>query len=624
MKPALQSEVTVWWRINCLLLATVLFTGCSLTEHIPGSKKLKGLIPGIDDQQQKSLTVGDLTVPKGMNYLKVESIGLVTGLNNTGSKPPTGAQRQMLIDEMQTHNVENPNATLASPRTSLVLLRGYLPPGVRKGDPFDIEVRVPTHSQTTSLRDGNLLRSRMRELAIHNYNVRTGHVAALSEGSVLVHSLFRGEADNTNTRSGVILGGGTSQMERPLGLVIKSNYSSIRTATRIASAINRRFLQYTDDNSKGIASAKSDNYIELGVHESYRHNVSRYINVIRSIVVGESDIASHERKELLLAKLLEPTTAAAAAMDLEAIGPESITTLRQGLSSEDAEVRFYAAESLAYLDEPDAAPVLSRLAAENIAFRWHAMTALAGMDHVNALDAITELLNAESAQTRVGAFRALWTRSPNSPLVKGRNYGDFSFHQVESSAYPMVHIAMSKRPEVVAFGADIHITLTQPVFTPADLSLANKKITVKSKGNGELQISKFEVGKQDRFASSTTRLADLIRAISEVGGTYSDVVDLLQSLRKTDAINARVLVGARPRPVWNYNRGSDAAEGDQQAWFDITSPLPDLYVDRLFETEAETVKRNNTRADAVSSGSSASDSYSTGFFDRVTSIIPGL
>ena len=617
MKPALQLKSSIDWWVPCVLLASILSAGCSLTDSLPGSKQLKELIPGGNDEDQQPLSVGDLTVPNGMNYLKVESIGLVTGLNNTGSTPPSGMHRQMLIDEMQTHDVENPNALLGSPRTSLVLLRGYLPPGVRKGEKFDIEVRVPAHSQTSSLRDGFLLRSRMRELAVLNQNVRTGHVAALSEGSVLVHSLFRGESDNTNSQSGIVLGGGISHMDRPLGLLIKTKFSSIRTATRVASAINRRFLQYTDENSKGVASAKSDNYVELIVHDSYRHNVSRYMNVVRSIVVGESDVASHERKELLLAKLFEPTTAAEAAMQLEAIGAESIPTLKQGLTSEDPEVRFYSAESLAYLDEPDAAPALSQLASKHIAFRWHAMTALAGMDHVNALDAITELLNAESAETRVGAFRALWTRNPNSPLVNGRKFSDFHFHQVETSAYPLIHIAMSKRPEMIAFGNDIHVTPTDHVF-------AGKEIIIKNKGNGQLQISRFSPNMADRYATSTTSLADVIRAVSEVDGNYSDVVDMLQSLKKSDAINARVLVGARPRPVWNFNRGDSSSTDGQPESFDITNPIPELYFDRLAETEAETVKRNHTRADAVNSERTNESEQSDGFFDRVKSFVPGI
>mgnify|MGYP001167840619 FL=1 len=616
MKPALQLNSRTLAYASLLLILTI-SSGCSLTDRIPGSKQLKELIPGGEEEKSADLTVGDLTVPNGMNYLKVESIGLVNGLTNTGSTPPSGMHRQMLIDEMQTHDVENPNALLSSPRTSLVLLRGYLPPGVRKGDPFDVEVRVPTHSKTESLRDGYLLRSRMRELAVLNQNVRTGHVAALSEGSVLEHSLFRGQDDNTNNRSGIVLGGGVSHMDRPLGLLVKTKFSSIRTATRIASAINRRFLQYTDDNSKGVATAKSDNYVELVVHDSYRHNVSRYMNVIRSIVVGESDIASHERKELLLAKLLEPTTAAEAAMQLEAIGAESIPTLRQGLSSEDPEVQFYAAESLAYLDEPDAAPALSQLASQHIAFRWHAMTALAGMDHVNALDAITELLNAESAETRVGAFRALWTRNPDSPLVNGRTFNDFHFHQVDSTAYSLVHIAMSKRPEMVAFGKDIQVTPTDHVF-------AGKEIIIKNKGDGQLQISRFSPNRPDRFATCTTHLADVIRAIAEVDGNYSDVVDMLQTLKKTNAINARVLIGARPRPIWSFNRDSNSEPSGEAGNYEVSNPIPEMYFDRLAETEAEAVKRNHSRVESDSSTERDESPEPDGFMDKVKSAIPGL
>ena len=80
MKPVLQLKTFLNWHIAGLLLASILSTGCSLTDSLPGSKQLKDFIPGGGDEQQQPLTVGDLTVPNGMNYLKVESIGLVTGL----------------------------------------------------------------------------------------------------------------------------------------------------------------------------------------------------------------------------------------------------------------------------------------------------------------------------------------------------------------------------------------------------------------------------------------------------------------------------------------------------------------------------------------------------------------
>ena len=92
--------------------------------------------------------VGDYTRPVGMQFLKVESVGLATGLHGTGSDPPPNSRRGTLISEMQQRGVSNPNLVLGSPATSLVLVRGYLPPGIRKGDRFDVEVRVSSKSET--------------------------------------------------------------------------------------------------------------------------------------------------------------------------------------------------------------------------------------------------------------------------------------------------------------------------------------------------------------------------------------------------------------------------------------------------------------------------------------------
>ena len=67
----------------------------------------------------------------------------------------------MLIAEMQRRGVENPNNLLATRNYSLVLVRGFLRPGIQKGDHFDVELRVKDRSETTSLRGGYLLETRL-------------------------------------------------------------------------------------------------------------------------------------------------------------------------------------------------------------------------------------------------------------------------------------------------------------------------------------------------------------------------------------------------------------------------------------------------------------------------------
>ena len=67
---------------------------------------------------------------------------------------------------MQKRGVNNPNTLLASHNASMVSVAAVLRPGIQKGDHFNVEVRVTGRSETTSLRGGYLLETRLRELAI--------------------------------------------------------------------------------------------------------------------------------------------------------------------------------------------------------------------------------------------------------------------------------------------------------------------------------------------------------------------------------------------------------------------------------------------------------------------------
>ena len=97
--------------------------------------------------------VGDVTIPFGRPEIVVEGVALVTGLRGQGSDPPNSQHRGMLLDERRRHNVQDPERLLASKDTSLVLVRGTIRMGMKKGDRFDIELRVPGRDETRSLRE---------------------------------------------------------------------------------------------------------------------------------------------------------------------------------------------------------------------------------------------------------------------------------------------------------------------------------------------------------------------------------------------------------------------------------------------------------------------------------------
>ncbi len=523
--------------------------------------------------------VGDLASPFGMNWIKVEQVALLTGLAGTGSDPAPSPNRSALIGEMQVRGVPNPSQILNSTNNSLVLLRAFIPPGVQKGDHFDVDVRLAPQSETTSLKYGWLMDARLIETAVlSDGQVHDGHTWGHAEGALLVDPMAESNDDKGLLTHAKVLGGGTATRERKLGLVISGDQKSIRSSAQIGAALNKRFHTYSHGTKQGIATPKTDEYIELAVLSRYKNNLARYMRVVRSVALQETETLRVQRLRILEQQLLDPVSAANAALKLEAIGNDAIKVLAKGMQSNDLEVRFYAAEALAYLDYADAAKVLADTARNEPVFRAWAFTALSAMDDSNAVEALKELFDANSAETRYGAFRSLWAINPKEPIIRGENLkGQFSYHLIASPAAPMVHVTKSVRPEIVLFGAD------QRMRTPIALEAGNK-IVIKSLDSDQIVVSHFSADESDQKRIVSTKLDDVIRATVELGGTYPDVVQMLQQAKTQNALEGRFEVEALPDQRRLFDRLVDElAENQkdksaaQRKGVSVASPLGELF-----------------------------------------------
>ena len=152
-----------------------------------------------------------------MNYVKVEAVSLVTGLAGTGSDPPPTPQRAALLDEMNRREVANPNEVLASANTSMVLVRAFLRPGIQEGDGSTSKSACPTGSETTSLRNGWLLSTRLTEMAVLGEQIREGHVLGMAEGAVLVDPTADPKTNPALATRGRILGRRRCHQVAPAG-----------------------------------------------------------------------------------------------------------------------------------------------------------------------------------------------------------------------------------------------------------------------------------------------------------------------------------------------------------------------------------------------------------------------
>lgn len=552
------------------ITVVVMWTGCM-------GPILRQQSPEIAEEEPKlDLTlVGNATQPYGLTYVKVEAVALVTGLAGTGEDPAPSPQRASLLAEMNRREVPQPNQVLASPNTALVLVRGLLRPGIQAGDHFDLEVRTPSRSGTTSLRGGRLLETRLTETAVLGDQLRKGHLLGMAQGPILVDPTADAEEDKVLSRKGRVLGGGVALKARNLGLVLNSEHQSIRLSQMIGKAVSKRFYSYVDGQQRGMATPKTDEFVELDIHPRYKDNVGRYMRVVRSIAINESPSQLQTRLELLKNQLLDPVTTATAAIRLEAIGDDQAKqALLAGIESDDPEVRFYAAEALAYLDVTEAVDPLAKVVRDEPAFRVNALAALSAMDDGAAYDALRSLLSVKSAETRYGAFRAMTAMTPNDSLLVGENMNDkFRFHKLDLPGDSLIHVTSSHRPEIVFFGLDHQLKL------PLVLD-AGPNILVNGLSGAQVKVSNFGTTTQQRVVS--TDVEEVIRAVVELGGDYPDVVQMLEQAKQNGALTSRFRVNALPeigRERIERTRDLEGSEVEEESShnYDIETPEPELF-----------------------------------------------
>jgi flagellar basal body P-ring protein FlgI len=483
--------------------------------------------------------VGDYTAPWGLNPQRIERAALVTGLSDSGCDPPPGLQRQQLMADMQARGVVEPNKLLASKSTALVWVHAYLPPGVRKGDRFDMYVEVPPDNDTTSLDGGWLMETRLAEMAVLGNKVRDGHVLGIAEGPLLVDPVSQGTLDSVAKLRARVPGGGVSLTDRSIGLILGPEHRSVALSKRIGDSINKRFHAVIKGTKRGVATPKTDRFIDLEVPSIYKNNLARFVRVVRCVAVVEPPAGRHARLELLARQLADPVTAPAAALRLEALGKEAVPTLREALDAKDAEVRFAAAEALAYLGESLAAEQLAEAAATLRSARPAALAALSVIDDANGLDALQRLLTSTSAETRYGAFRALWRMDPSAPLIRGERLGDAcSLHVLDVEGPPLIHATRSMRPEIVLFGA------AHPLADGLRAE-AGSAIVVVVEGS-TATVSRFLPGEPDEHQETPARVEAVVRAIVELGGSYPDAIQFLQHASSARCLDSRLAFDALP------------------------------------------------------------------------------
>lgn len=585
---------TPWLALAALLLA---LTGCISPQIRSQSDE------GQDAEVKYDVkTVGDVTDVGNAEAIPVGGVGLVVGLEGTGGSAPPGSYRTLLEDQLRKnrqlldvllkhHGVKEVKELLALPSTSLVLVSGSIPAGARKGDPLDVDVSLPPDSKTTSLRGGRLVECCLfnyelaRNLSASQSNSETavkGHTVARAEGSVLVG--FGDGEDASRLRQGRIWGGGRCHLDRPLHLILRDKQQHASIASSVADRINATF----HGSSKGvpgeqIASAKNKTLVLLSVPHQYRHNLPRYLRVVRLVPLREpseqvrpGEDGTERRlsyRRCLEEDLLRPSRTVTAALRLESLGHRSLPPLKAALGNEHPLVRFAAAEALTYLGSPAGAEELARLVEQHPALRAFSLTALASLDEAVCHIKLRELLASSKPETRYGAFRALRALDERDASVQGELLNEaFWLHRTAPDSPSMIHVSSSRRAEIVVFGED---AMLQPPFA---FRAGDFNVTA-GDNDDRCTIGLFSPseGKALRRQCSL-KIEDVLRTLADMGGMYPEAVEVLRQAHLCECLSCRLEADALPQAV-SVQELARAGEGDPEGLLadqEILNARPDF------------------------------------------------
>ncbi len=600
------------WGLGALVVIAAL--GLTGANPLAKGKRKEGPPPKIEEN------VASLAYIAAGKEIKVEGVGLVAGLDNTGVDPPPSYYRSKLLEEMQKAGVANANKYLADPRFAMVIVHLTIQTGVTPSDRLDVELEIPPGSGTTSLAGGYLMQARLREIAVIGGTPKDGPELALAEGPIMIGT----EAKPDDPKRGRVLGGGRVKKDIPYNLILKDSRRSFRTSNMLEKVVNARFHQSEGLDQKGMALAKTDQFLVLKVPRSYHHYPGRYFEVVKRLPMVDSPELRAVRIEGWGKQLLDVKTAGAAALCLEGMGPNAIETLKKGLSSDNAQVRFFAAEALAYLNDVAGVDVLADTAIHLPEFRTIAFHAFAALDQPAAHLKLRKLMDEPDIEVRYGAFNALRTLDDRDPFLgqvavldeppadpeaeenleptalalrqarlgRNRPKDPFALYLVDSEGPPLVHIARTRRCEVVIFGRN------QKLLPPIVLGTGALQLNA-GYGDDGVQLSKIvssRSGEGDQKIQCSLDLGDVVRRMANLGATYPDVVSILQVAQKQKNLPGPLVVdsvpGVNPVLIEAVVKGKDVTKKDSEVKrtsSEEPAPRKGLFqrIPRLFKSSEE-------------------------------------
>ncbi len=526
---------------NLIIILTIavvlsLFCGCVQLDKLATKPKAK---PQEALGITADTTIGQLAELLVPANLKVEGFGLVGGLKNTGSSdcPPEMRNylKQYILKRSSAKNIR-PNNIINSRETAVVKISATLPT-TYKSQRFNLKVSAIDQSQTTSLENGWLYEADLKPAGHVALGVRT---LATAQGPVFT-------VTETNKKTGYILGGGISLGHYKLSLsLIAPDY---RSSSLIQNRINGRFGEKT-------ANAVSASIIELNLPRKYRSNRKRFIAMVKSLYIIDSQPFVDQRIDYHIDRLQIASQKYTDEVALEAIGTRCFSKLKPLLNSQDTGLRLSVARCLLNLKYDKAFDCLREIAIGNSSYKIEALTAIEVAASRNDISNVArKVIQQDNFQAKLAASDILEKLNDTFISIRPITQG-FYVREIMMAKNRYIHVSRSNRPVITIFGS--------PLTCKKDIFLQSPDLTVtinSSPDQGYVSIIQRHPTRKEVLVNlkCSYEVGDIIERLCNLpvknsgtkvkiglGLSYCQVVDILRQMCEKGIVDAQFKAGPLP------------------------------------------------------------------------------
>jgi hypothetical protein len=461
------------------------FAGCGGKPKVDPKKQIPSRYSALP--QKKVPAVFKDTVYEKCDLINTEPFlvsgyGFVSNLNGTGDSSAPNAVREYMVKEMIKHKWDSslttfrtptPEEALRDPRNAIVQVDGYLPPGVRKGQRFDIQVSAIPDNNTSSLAQGDLFQTELRILGANPLDPGGSvNVFARAEGPIFVNPAYalktesdieRDPAARRSLRLGLIMNGARSLEDRPLGLRLRQ--PSMRMSRYIEQRIDQRLQEIRPDI---VAAAQDEGIVHLYVPAALNGDWEHFAGLVNFIYLNNTpEFAAVKARQLADEAVKPDAPLLEISYAWEGLGKNALPVIheRQLMSHANPDVAFAAARAAAYLGDAGAPQALINMArTPGHKFQVNAVEVLGTLRSSPSInEMLRPLLNSPETLVRLAAYRMLARNGDNAvfamPIKGGPAQGGFTLDVVRSDGPPIIYATQRGEPRIAVIGTRLNLNM---------------------------------------------------------------------------------------------------------------------------------------------------------------------